>query len=79
MPCCENQKYRVVEELGHAESVDWDLLQCVSCSAYFLQESSEYEGTGVYLTRLTDEQAKQFRNSQGRDRINLLKKWYNDH
>ena len=79
MPCCENPKYRVVEDLGHAESVDWDLKQCSSCGTCFLQESSEYEGAGVYLTKLTDEQARQFRESQGRDRINLLKKWYNEH
>ncbi|PYP92891.1 MAG: hypothetical protein DMG65_02570 [Candidatus Angelobacter sp. Gp1-AA117] len=79
MACCESPKYKLVEELGHAESVDWDLKQCLSCGAYYLQESSEYEGAGVYFTRLTDEQAKNFRHSQGRDRINLLKQWYNEH
>jgi hypothetical protein len=79
MICCENPKLKHIEDLGHAESVDWDLERCLACGSYVLQESSERENAGVYCRRLTDEQAKQFQQSHGRDRINLLKKWYNEH
>jgi hypothetical protein len=79
MICCENPRFQQIEELGHAESVDWDLKQYLGCGSYILQESSEAENAGVYCTLLREEQARQFRQSQGRERMELLKKWYNEH
>jgi uncharacterized protein with PIN domain len=68
-----------IEDLGHAESVDWDLKRCNACGTYLLVESSESENAGVYVTKLSDGEAARFLNSKGRERIKLLKDWYNAH
>ncbi len=68
-----------IEDLGHAESVDWDLKRCNACGTYLLSQSSEYENSGVYMTKLSDDEAARFLNSSGRERIQLLKDWYNAH
>ncbi len=77
MICCQNPLYKLLEELGHAESVDWALSKCITCGALILEHSSEYGG--AYGDVLTEGEAWKFRKAQGRARIDLLKKWYNEH
>jgi len=78
MICCAAPKFKLVEELGHAESVDWDLGKCLSCSAHLLRQWSEYAADKVFYDKLSDEEANAFLKSQGWERKSLLKKWYND-
>jgi hypothetical protein len=77
--CCDDPKYEQIEELGHVEAVDWDLGRCRSCGAYLLQQWSEHAPLHVYLDKLSEEEGERFRRSEGRDRLVLLKRWYNDH
>jgi hypothetical protein len=77
--CCDALKFVPLEDLGHAESVDWDLGRCASCNAYLLQKWSEYAADRLYYDTLTDDEAERFRRSEGRERISLLKAWYSDH
>jgi hypothetical protein len=79
MPCCANPKFEPVEELGHVEGVDCDLVQCASCGAFLLQQWSVYAPTKTFYDRLTLEEATGFRQSQGRERKELLRDWYNKH
>jgi hypothetical protein len=77
--CCDDPKFHLAEELGHVESVDWDLGTCDSCGAGLLRQWSEYAPASVYLDVLTAEEAERFRNTHGRERLFLLKQWYADH
>jgi hypothetical protein len=77
--CCDDPKFELIEELGHVESVDWDLGRCTSCGSYLLRQWSEYAPLHTYLDKLTEEEGVEFRNSEGRRRVSLLKRWYNDH
>ncbi|HEV3088744.1 MAG TPA: hypothetical protein VGX96_16150 [Candidatus Elarobacter sp.] len=79
MSCCAGPKYVYEEELGHVESVDWDLVRCSSCGATSLAQWSEYAPDRTYYDPLTAEQAEQFRRTSGRERRILLKRWYADH
>ncbi|HEY0403803.1 MAG TPA: hypothetical protein VGD09_17430 [Blastococcus sp.] len=79
MICCENPKFRLVEELGHVEAVDWDLGTCESCGSYLLQQWSEHAPLNVYLDPLTPEEGERFRTSAGLERRILLKRYYADH
>lgn len=77
--CCDDPKFKLIEELGHVESVDWDLGRCQSCGSYLLQQWSEHAPLNVYLDRLSEVEGAMFQRSEGRVRVALLKKWYNDH
>lgn len=79
MQCCDDPKFTLVEDLGHAESVDWDLGTCPSCGSYVLRQWSEYSPLSTYYDKLTTEEGTRFRDSRGRERIILLKQWYADH
>jgi hypothetical protein len=79
MDGCEHTTYALEEELGHTEGVDWDLVRCSSCGIYALRQWSEYAPDRIYHDPLTTEEADRFRRSAGRDRVQLLKQWYNDH
>ena len=79
MNCCENQSFKLVEELGRAESVDWDLGRCTGCGAYLLRQWSEYAPGRVFYDQLSDEEAAGFQAAHGIERKSLLKKWYNEH
>ncbi len=79
MDCCENPAFVLEEELGHTEGVDWDLVRCTSCGAHALRQWSEYAPDRTFHDPLTAEEAERFRRSEGRERILLLKRWYNDH
>jgi hypothetical protein len=79
MNCCDHPSIAIVEELGHTESVDWDLDQCASCGTYFLRQWSEYAADKVFRDKLTREEGEEFLKSEGRQRILLLKKWFNEH
>ncbi|HEY0615696.1 MAG TPA: hypothetical protein VGC96_13675 [Candidatus Elarobacter sp.] len=79
MTCCDDQKFSLVEELGHVESVDWDLGTCASCGAYLLRQWSEHAPLHTYVDLLSPEEGAAFRDSEGRARVILLKRWYNDH
>ena len=79
MSCCGDSKCVLVEELGHVEGVDWDLVQCMSCGAHFLRQWSVYAPTKAFYDRLTQEEVTGFRQSQGRERKQLLRDWYNEH
>lgn len=77
--CCNDTQYKFVEELGHVESVDWDLGRCTACGAWLLHQWSEYAPTRTFDDPLTDAEAEAFRTAEGRERVLLLKRWYNDH
>ena len=77
--CCSALKFVPIEDLGHVESVDWDLGRCASCNAYLLQKRSEYAADRLSYDTLSDTEARQFQQSSGRERVSLLKAWYNDH
>jgi hypothetical protein len=77
--CCENPKYEQIEELGHVESVDWDLGRCTSCGAYLLQQWSEYAPASVFYDKLSAEDGEFLKTAEQRPRLIFLKKWYNDH
>jgi hypothetical protein len=79
MTCCDDPKFRLVEELGHVESVDWDLGTCDTCGSYLLRQWSEYAPASVYVDPLTPEEGARFRDTEGRERLSLLKQWYADH
>ena len=78
MICCETPKFKLVEELGHVESVDWDLGKCLSCGAHLLRQWSEYAPTRVFYDKLSDDEAGAFVKSEGKERKFLLKRWYAD-
>ena len=79
MYCCANREFRVVEELGHAESVDFDLVQCASCGAFSMRTWSEHRPERIFYEAMTTEEAASLRASEGRDRKALLKRWFDDH
>lgn len=76
MNCCEHPLFRLVEELGHAESIDWDLGKCANCGAYHLRTWSEYRPDALFYYRITDDHAQRFRSSEGRERIEMLKQFF---
>ena len=65
MACCNNPNFKLVEELDYAESVDWDLVQCASCTAYHLRQWSEYAAGKVFHDPITPDEALRFRRSHG--------------
>jgi hypothetical protein len=71
--------FKLEEELGHVESVDWDLGACAACGAALLRSWSEYAPARVYYAVLTRDEANAFRASRDRERVALLKAWYADH
>lgn len=79
MTCCRYEDFAFLEELGHVESVDWDLGTCKQCGGYLLRQWSEYAPASVYIDRLTPEEGTAFRDSRDRARLVLLKQWYADH
>lgn len=79
MRCCDAPAFRLVEELGHVEAVDWDLGTCTSCGAHLLRQWSEHAPTRVFLDPLTGEEAERFRDARGIERRALLRTWYADH
>ena len=79
MNCCDNPRFELVEDLGHVESVDWDLGTCPSCGSYVLRQWSEYAPLHTYYDKLSPQEGERFRSSQGRNRVTLLKRWYADH
>ena len=79
MKCCDDPKFKLIEELGHTEGVDWDLGRCIACGSYLLQQWSEYRPLNVFLDKLTEEEGAQFLRSEGTARRQLLRNWYNDH
>jgi hypothetical protein len=79
MDCCDDPKFVETEELGHAESVDWDLGTCTACGSDVLRQWSEYAPARVFYDKLTAQEAAAFARSEGRERVALLKRWYNDH
>jgi hypothetical protein len=79
MECCSNPKLKLVEELGHAESVDFDLVQCISCGGYRMRSWSEYRPDTLFYEAMTPDEAAEFRASQGISRKQLLKDWFNSH
>jgi hypothetical protein len=78
MICCAAPKFKLVAELGHAEAVDWDLGQCLSCGARLLRQWSEYAADKVFYDKLSEDQANAFLKSEGAQRKSLLKRWYAD-
>jgi len=79
MECCANPKLKLIEELGHAESVDFDLVQCTSCGAYRMRSWSEHRPDQVFYEPMTPADAGQLMASQDLDRKRLLKDWFNSH
>jgi hypothetical protein len=79
MICCNEPKYEPVKELGHVESVDWDLGTCRSCGAYLLQQWSEYAPSSVFYDKLSPEEGEFLKTADPRPLLTFLKKWYNDH
>ena len=79
MECCANPKLKLIEELGHAESVDFDLMQCTSCGGFRMRTWSEHRPDRVFYEGMSPDQAAQLRASQGLDRKRLLKDWFNSH
>lgn len=79
MSCCSNPAFHLVEELGHAESVDFDLVQCATCQAYCLRQWSEHARDRTFYDPLTQEEMLRFRESQGHERKAMLRAWFNDH
>ncbi|HEX3465082.1 MAG TPA: hypothetical protein VHS78_13635 [Candidatus Elarobacter sp.] len=79
MTCCRYEDFQLLEELGHAESVDWDLGTCKRCGSFLLRQWSEHAPASIFVDRLTTEEGTAFRESRGRARIMLLKRWYADH
>ena len=61
------------------ESVDWDLGRCTACGSYLLRQWSEYAPNNTYLDKLSEDEGAELGRSQGRERVALLKRWYNDH
>jgi hypothetical protein len=78
MSCCSHPMFGLVEELGHAESVDFDLVQCATCHAYCLRQWSEHAPDRTFYDRLTRDEAQRFRQLQGRERKALLRAWFNE-
>ncbi len=66
-------------ELGHVESVDWDLGVCAACGAALLRQWSEYAPARVFYDLLTADEAAALRASRDRERVMLLKAWYAAH
>lgn len=79
MDCCPNRSFRLLEELGHAESVDFDLVQCSSCGAHVMRTWSEHRPDMVFNEPMTGAQATEFRASEGLERRRLLKRWFDEH
>ncbi len=79
MTCCRYEDFELLEELGHAESVDWDLGTCKQCGGFLLRQWSEYAPASVYVDKLTPAEGAAFRDSRDRARVMLLKQWYADH
>jgi hypothetical protein len=77
--CCEHPDYKLIEELGHVESVDWDLGRCAACGSYLLAQWSEYAPASTSYDALTQAEGDELKASQGRRRFDLLKRWYADH
>ena len=79
MTCCGYEDFELIEELGHAESVDWDLGRCKRCGGFLLRQWSEYAPASVFVDPLTPDEGAAFRDSRDRERVMLLKRWYADH
>ncbi|HYW53804.1 MAG TPA: hypothetical protein VE826_07540 [Dongiaceae bacterium] len=79
MICCDDPKFAMIEELGHVESVDWDLGTCKTCGSYLLQQWSEYAPATVYLDKLSAEDGEYLKTAERRARLTFLKQWYADH
>jgi hypothetical protein len=78
MICCAAPKFKLVEDLGHTEGVDWDLGKCNACGAYLLRQWSEYAPNKTFYDKLSDDEANAFLKSEGVQRKSLLKQWYED-
>jgi hypothetical protein len=59
--------------IGHAESVDFDLLQCTSCGGYRMRTWSEHRPDCVFHEDMSPGEAGQLRACQGLQRKRLLK------
>jgi hypothetical protein len=79
MEACAHRDFTLEEELGHVESVDWDLVTCGACGAPMLRQWSEYAPATTYYDALTAHEAAALRASRGRERVMLLKAWYAAH
>ena len=79
MDCCDEPTFVLSEELGHVESVDWDLGTCTACGSHVLRQWSEYAPLRTFYDKLTAGEAAEFERSEGRGRVLLLRRWYNDH
>ncbi len=79
MDCCADPKFKLVEELGHAEGVDFDLVQCASCGAFAMRSWSEHRPDRVFYEAMTSQEAAALRLSKDGQRKNLLKQWFNQH
>ncbi len=79
MDCCSNPKFRLVKELGHAESVDFDLVRCESCGAFAMRSWSEHRPDSIFYEAMASEEGSELRASEGRERKALLKRWFDDH
>jgi hypothetical protein len=77
--CCDEPKFEEIEELGHVESVDWDLGTCTSCGAYLLRQWSEYAPASVFYDKLTSDEGDYLKTAERRARLMFLKQWYADH
>ncbi len=78
MICCASPKFKLEEELGHTEGVDWDLGKCLTCGAYLLRQWSVYAPDRIFYDKLSDDEANTFLKSEGVKRKSLLKQWYED-
>lgn len=78
MICCATPKFKLVEDLGRAEAVDWDLGKCLSCGAHLLRQWSEYAADRVFYDKLSADEANAFLKLEGAIRKSLLKRWYAD-
>jgi len=77
--CCQKPIFQLIEELGHTESVDWDLGRCGVCGSHLLRQWSEYAPGQISCDKLSEETAAKFAASSGAARRALLKDWYNSH
>jgi hypothetical protein len=79
MERCSHDEFALEEELGHVESVDWDLGSCRACGTPLLRQWSEYAPASVSYDALSDDDASALRASRDRERVMLLKAWYAAH
>lgn len=61
MSCCSHPSLKPVEERGDAESVDFDLVQCVTCHAYYLRQWSVHAPDQAFYDPLTQDEVQRFR------------------